>query len=77
MNVDGSFQSPGEKGLEIGMVKLSGCYLTSDFPSYLKDHVKGFWKSRDLINNIIKRFNHRNHQILRRLHAWFFQIHSK
>ncbi|CAG8740062.1 11641_t:CDS:2, partial [Ambispora leptoticha] len=38
MKVDGSFQFPGERGVEIGMVELSGGYLTKDMPRYLKDH---------------------------------------
>ncbi|CAG8674561.1 11000_t:CDS:2, partial [Dentiscutata heterogama] len=58
MKVDGSFQFPDERGLEIGMVELSGGYLTNDLPRYLKDHVKGYWGCRDLLNDVITNFNH-------------------
>ncbi|CAG8644531.1 18126_t:CDS:10, partial [Acaulospora morrowiae] len=76
MKVDGSFQSPNDKGLEIGMVELSGGYLTKDTPRYLKDHVKGYWGCRDLLNEIITKFNHGDYKILRRLRVWFFHIHG-
>jgi hypothetical protein len=76
MKVDGSFQSPGEKGLEIGMVELSGGYLTSDLPCYLKDHVKGFWGIRGLLNDLVKKFNHGDYKVLRHLCTWFFHIHG-
>ncbi|CAG8609835.1 4449_t:CDS:10, partial [Diversispora eburnea] len=76
MKVDGSFQSPNDKGLEIGMVELSGGYLTKDTPRYLKDHVKGNWGCRDLLNEIITKYNHGDYKILRRLRVWFFHIHG-
>ncbi|RIB12266.1 hypothetical protein C2G38_2041964 [Gigaspora rosea] len=75
MKVDGSFQFPDERGLEIGMVELSGGYLTKDLPRYLKDHVKGYWGCRDLLNDIITNFNHGDYKIMRRLRVWFFHVH--
>ncbi|CAG8621738.1 12430_t:CDS:10, partial [Gigaspora rosea] len=76
MKVDGSFQFPDERGLEIGMVELSGGYLTNDLPRYLKDHVKGYWGCRDLLNDVITNFNHGDYKILRRLRVWFFHVHG-
>ncbi|CAG8562785.1 10805_t:CDS:10 [Diversispora eburnea] len=67
MKVDGSFQFPDERGVEISMVELSGRYLTKDMPRYLKDHVKGYWGCRDLLNDIIIKFKHSDYKILRRL----------
>nr|CAG8527328.1 837_t:CDS:2 [Entrophospora candida] len=49
MKVDGLFCSSRN---EIGMVKLSGGYLTFDMPRYLKDHIKGFCGCHDLLNDI-------------------------
>ncbi|CAG8511998.1 15315_t:CDS:10, partial [Racocetra persica] len=49
--IEDLFIFPDERGLEIGMVKLSGSYLTNDLPHYLKDHVKGYWGCRDLLND--------------------------
>ncbi|CAG8655467.1 11457_t:CDS:10 [Ambispora gerdemannii] len=63
-------------GLEIGMVELSGGYLTKDTPRYLKDHIKGNWGCRDLLNEIITKYNHGDYKILRRLRVWFFHIHG-
>ncbi|CAJ0841840.1 4394_t:CDS:10 [Entrophospora sp. SA101] len=68
--------SPNDKGLEIGMVELSGGYLTKDTPRYLKDHVKGNWGCRDLLNEIITKYNHGDYKILRHLRVWFFHIHG-
>ncbi|CAB4443696.1 unnamed protein product [Rhizophagus irregularis] len=76
MKVDGSFHSPGEESLEIGMVELSGGYLTSDLPRYLKDHVKGYWGCRDLLNDIVRKYNRGDYKIFRRLRSWFFHIHG-
>ncbi|CAG8496648.1 15589_t:CDS:2, partial [Funneliformis mosseae] len=76
MKIDGSFHSPGEEGLEIGMVELSGGYLTSDLPRYLKDHVKGYWGCRDLLNDIVRKYNRGDYKIFRRLRSWFFHIHG-
>ncbi|CAG8768493.1 23392_t:CDS:2, partial [Gigaspora rosea] len=76
MKVDGSFQFPDERGLEIGMVELSGNYLTKDLPRYLKDHVKGYWGCRDLLNDIITNFNHSDYKIMRHLRVWFFHVHG-
>lgn len=77
MKVDGSFHSPDEESLEIGMVELSGGYLTSDLPRYLKDHVKGYWGCRDLLNDIVRKYNRGDYKIFRRLRSWFFHIHGK
>uniref|UniRef100_U9SNZ8 Uncharacterized protein n=2 Tax=Rhizophagus irregularis TaxID=588596 RepID=U9SNZ8_RHIID len=76
MKVDGSFHSPDEESLEIGMVELSGGYLTSDLPRYLKDHVKGYWGCRDLLNDIVRKYNRGDYKIFRRLRSWFFHIHG-
>ncbi|CAH1760370.1 8291_t:CDS:2 [Entrophospora sp. SA101] len=70
------YLSPNDKGLEIGMVELSGGYLTKDTPRYLKDHVKGNWGCRDLLNEIITKYNHGDYKILRHLRVWFFHIHG-
>ena len=59
------------------MVELSGGYLTFDMPHYLKDHVKGYWGSRDLLNDIFTRFNRGDYEIMRRLRTWFFHMHGK
>ncbi|RHZ89168.1 hypothetical protein Glove_18g128 [Diversispora epigaea] len=67
MKVDSSFQSPNDKGLEIGMIELFSEYLTKDTPRYLKDHVKGNWGCCDLLNEIITKYNHGDYKILRRL----------
>ncbi|CAG8667140.1 7760_t:CDS:10, partial [Ambispora leptoticha] len=77
MKVDGFFQSPGERGPELGMIELSGGYLTFDMPHYLKDHVKGYLGSRDLLNDIFTRFNRGDYEIMRRLRTWFFHMHDK
>ncbi|CAG8523913.1 2512_t:CDS:10 [Scutellospora calospora] len=77
MEVDGIFHTPGNKGLEIGMVELSGGYLTSDTPRYVKDHVKGCWGCRDILNDIVKKYNHGDYKILRNLRTWFFHIHGQ
>ncbi|PKB95518.1 hypothetical protein RhiirA5_436565 [Rhizophagus irregularis] len=76
MKVDGSFHSPDEESLEIGIVELSGGYLTSDLPRYLKDHVKGYWGCRDLLNDIVRKYNRGDYKIFRRLRSWFFHIHG-
>ncbi|CAJ0762444.1 404_t:CDS:2 [Entrophospora sp. SA101] len=67
MKVDGLFHTPGNKGLEIGMVELSSGYLTSDMPRYIKDHVKGYWGCHDILNDIVKKCNCGDHKILRNL----------
>ncbi|CAG8476317.1 5536_t:CDS:2, partial [Scutellospora calospora] len=77
MKVDGIFHTPGNKGLEIGMVELSGGYLTSDMPRYIKDHVKGCWGCRDILNDIVKKYNRGDYKILRNLRTWFFHIHGQ
>ncbi|CAG8601925.1 1509_t:CDS:10, partial [Dentiscutata heterogama] len=77
MKVDGIFHTPGNKGLEIGMVELSGGYLTSDMPRYVKDHVKGCWGCRDILNDIVKKYNRGDYKILRKLRTWFFHIHGQ
>nr|CAG8672137.1 6068_t:CDS:2 [Entrophospora candida] len=77
MKVDGLFHTPGNKGLEIGMFELSGGYLTSDMPRYIKGHVKGYWGCCDILNDIAKKYNHGDHKILRNLHMWFFHIHGQ
>ncbi|CAG8739851.1 2391_t:CDS:10 [Cetraspora pellucida] len=76
MKVDGIFHTPGNKGLEIGMVELSGGYLTSDMPRYVKNHVKGCWGCRDSLNDIVKKYNRGDYKILRKLRTWFFHIHE-
>lgn len=53
MKVNGTFQFPDEIGLKIGMVELSGGYLTKDIPRYLKDHIKGYWECIDLLNDTV------------------------
>ncbi|CAG8629560.1 11116_t:CDS:2 [Funneliformis caledonium] len=58
------------------MVELSGGYLTKDMPRYLKDHVKGYWGCRDLLNDIIINFKNGDYKILRHLRVWFFHIHG-
>ena len=75
MKVDSTFQC--FHGTEIGIVELSGCYLTKDKPRYLKDHVKEYWGCHNLLNDIITKFNNGDYKILRRLRVWFFHIHGK
>ncbi|CAG8527776.1 14127_t:CDS:10 [Acaulospora morrowiae] len=76
MKVDGFFQSPGDKGPELGMIELSGGYLTFDMPRYLKDHVKGYWGTRDLLNDIFTKFNRGDYEIMRHLRTWFLHVHG-
>ncbi|KAF0370206.1 hypothetical protein F8M41_013268 [Gigaspora margarita] len=76
MKVDGIFYTPGNKGLEIGMVELSGGYLNKDMPRYIKDHVKGCWGCRDILNDIVKKYDRGDYKILRKLRTWFFHIHG-
>ncbi|RUP44015.1 hypothetical protein BC936DRAFT_150074, partial [Jimgerdemannia flammicorona] len=40
-------------GTEVGIVELSGGPQTADLPRYIKDHVRGLWSMRDLLNDII------------------------
>ncbi|KAF0488693.1 hypothetical protein F8M41_022198 [Gigaspora margarita] len=76
LKVDGIFYTPGNKGLEIGIVELSGGYLNTDMPRYIKDHVKGYWGCRDILNDIVKKYNRGDYKILRNLRTWFFHIHG-
>lgn len=59
------------------MIELSGGYLTFDMPRYLKDHVKGYWGCRDLLNDITTKYSHGDFKIMRRLRVWFFHAHGK
>ena len=77
MKVDGMFCSPGEQGYEIGMVELSGGYLTFDMPCYLKDHIKGFCGCCDLLNDIFLRYSLGDFKIMRHLRVWFLHCHGK
>jgi hypothetical protein len=77
MKVNGMFCSPGEQGYEIGMVVLSGGYLTFDLPRYLKDHVKGFCGCRDLLNDILLKYSLGDFKIMRNLRVWFLHCHGK
>ncbi|CAG8786682.1 4893_t:CDS:2, partial [Dentiscutata erythropus] len=66
MKVDGIFHTPGNKKFEIGMVELSGGYLTSDMSQYIKDHVKGCWGGLDNFFKLLKEFkkSHRHNTAL-------------
>ncbi|CAG8822348.1 1372_t:CDS:2, partial [Dentiscutata erythropus] len=75
MKVDGIFHTPGDKGIEIGMIEISGGYLNSDTPRYIKDHVKGYWGCRDILNDTVKKYNRGDYKILRNLRTWFFHVH--
>ncbi|CAG8615192.1 4355_t:CDS:10, partial [Diversispora eburnea] len=77
MKVDGIFHTPGDKGIEIGMIEISGGYLNSDTPRYIKDHVKGYWGCRDILNDTVKKYNRGDYKILRNLRTWFFHVHGQ
>jgi len=74
LKVDGIFQS---SDIEFGMVELSGGHLTCDLPRYLKDHVRGFWGQRDLLNDAAAKFACGDFKIMRQLRTWFFHVHGK
>ncbi|RGB30697.1 hypothetical protein C1646_765008 [Rhizophagus diaphanus] len=65
-----------QRGYEIGMVELSGGYLTFDMPRYLKDHIKGFCGCRDLLNDICLRYSLGDFKIMRHLRVWFLHCHG-
>ncbi|PKC68558.1 hypothetical protein RhiirA1_143556 [Rhizophagus irregularis] len=58
------------------MVELSGGHLTCDLPRYLKDHVRGFWGQRDLLNDTAAKFACGDFKIMRELRTWFLHVHA-
>ncbi|CAG8658021.1 10211_t:CDS:2 [Funneliformis caledonium] len=74
LKVDGIFQS---SDIEFGMVELSGGHLTCDLPRYLKDHVRGFWGQRDLLNDAAAKFACGDFKIMRQLRTWFLHVHGQ
>ncbi|KAG9285758.1 hypothetical protein G9A89_013183 [Geosiphon pyriformis] len=73
--VDGLFTSGGT---EVGIVELSGGPQTADLPRYIKDHVRGLWSMRDLLNDIIvgPDFSSGSFAQMRYVQIFFFHTHG-
>lgn len=73
--VDGLFISGGT---EIGVVELSGGPQTVDLPRYIKDHVRGLWCMRDLLNDITMHpaFSNGSFADMRYVQVFFFHTHG-
>ncbi|RUS16216.1 hypothetical protein BC938DRAFT_476657, partial [Jimgerdemannia flammicorona] len=58
------------------MLEISGGHLTNDLPRYLKDHVRGFWGMRDLLDYIAGKLSKGDISIMRKLHVWFIHVYG-
>ncbi|GES73332.1 kinase-like domain-containing protein [Rhizophagus clarus] len=79
LKIDGVFESTystGNKSVEFGMIEMSGGYNTDDFPRYLKDHVRGCWGMRDILNNIATMLPCGDYKVMRQLRTWFLHTHG-
>lgn len=74
--VDGLFTSGGT---EVGIVELSGGPQTADLPRYIKDHIRGLWSMRDLLNDITvgPDFSSGSFAEMRYVQVFFFHTHGK
>ncbi|GBC50448.2 uncharacterized protein OCT59_001560 [Rhizophagus irregularis] len=77
LKIDGVFESTGNRPFEFGMIEMSGGYNTDDFPRYLKDHVRGCWGMRDLLNNIATMLPCGDYKVMRQLRVWFLHTHGQ
>ncbi|RUP50204.1 LOW QUALITY PROTEIN: hypothetical protein BC936DRAFT_139987 [Jimgerdemannia flammicorona] len=73
MKVDGLFTTANT---EVGLLEMSGGPHTHDLPRYIKDHVRGFWCMRDMLNDIVTGHDYKRGEFAFMRHVNVFFIHS-
>ncbi|CAG8654084.1 5195_t:CDS:10, partial [Ambispora leptoticha] len=63
---------------EVGLVEMTGGPTVRDLPRYIKDHVRGYWGMRDLLNGIAAdtKYCQGSFAVMRRLRVYFIQTHG-
>ena len=64
---------------EVGLVEMSGGPTVRDLPCYIKDHVRGYWGMRDLLNGIAAdmKYCQGSFAVMCQLRVYFIQTHGK
>ncbi|CAG8505625.1 7508_t:CDS:2, partial [Paraglomus occultum] len=62
----------------VGLVEMTGGPNVRDLPRYIKDHVRGYWGMRDLLNGIAAdmKYCQGSFAVIRRLRVYFIQTHG-